>query len=322
MAGKSMSLRARIIVLFAAALVSTLAVASLVGERVAKRALESSLRDRTVDLAKTIADELALSPHTDPDRAARQLGAILTRRRGLRAAQLSIRHGRETKTIHVTFGEEGAVLDTSTDPAASIPLTTQVALLDDGKGRSWRVELPLHDGAGRTYGSLRLDASLSQAEEIATSERSAFFLVAGAGATLLAAALSLILGRWLTRPLTRLAAAMEAVASGGLDETHVPGTERDDEVGVVARGLSGMLGRIRRFNSELQGKVDAAVAGVGRKNRELAEVNQLLVEARRDLTSKERLAALGQISGTIAHELGNPLNTMSGHVQLLARDPA
>ncbi len=68
-------------------------------------------------------------------------------------------------------------------------------------------------------------------------------------------------------------------------------------MGVVARGLSGMLGRIRRFNSELQGKVDAAVAGLARKNRELAEVNQLLVEARRDLTAKERLAALGQISG-------------------------
>ena len=51
-------------------------------------------------------------------------------------------------------------------------------------------------------------------------------------------------------------------------------------------------------------------------------MNQLLVEARRDLTTKERLAALGQISGTIAHELGNPLNAISGHIQLLARDPA
>jgi signal transduction histidine kinase len=44
------------------------------------------------------------------------------------------------------------------------------------------------------------------------------------------------------------------------------------------------------------------------------------VAARRDLTAKERLAALGQLSGTIAHELGNPLNALSGRVQLLARD--
>jgi signal transduction histidine kinase len=316
-----MSLRARIIVLFATALILTLGVASFIGERVAARALENQLRDRTVDLARTIGDELALSSRTDPDRAARQLGAILTRRRGLRSAQLIIRHGRELKSIHVTFGEEGAVLDTSADPSAAIPATTQVALVDDDHGRSWRVELPLKDSGGRNYGALRLEASLSQAEEIATSERSVFFLVAGVGAAVLTGLFSIILGHWLTRPLTQLAGAMEAVASGAIDETAVPGTQRADEVGVVARGLSGMLTRIRRFNSELQGKVDEAVAGQARKNRELAEVNQLLVEARRDLTTKERLAALGQISGTIAHELGNPLNAISGHIQLLARDP-
>ena len=321
MVTRSMSLRARIISLFATALILTLGVASLIGERVAARALESSLRDRTVDLAKTIADELSLSPHTDPDRAARQLGAILTRRRGLRSAQLAVRHGREMKTIHVTFGEEGAVLDTTTDGSISIPTSTVVDLVDDGRARSWRVELPLRDGAGRAYGALRLEASLSDAEEIATRERNVFFLVAGVGSLLMALAFSFILGHWLTRPLSDLAGAMEAVASGDVDETHVPGTGRADEVGVVARGLSGMLARIRRFSSELQGKVDAAVAGLARNNRELAEVNQLLVEARRDLTSKERLAALGQISGTIAHELGNPLNAISGHIQLLARDP-
>jgi two-component system, NtrC family, sensor kinase len=321
MVPRSMSLRARIVVLFSTALVLTLAVASLIGERLAARALEGSLRDRTVDLARTIADELALSPHTDPDRAARQLGAILTRRRGLRAAQLAIRHGHETKTIHVTFGAEGAVLDTTTDGTVSLPTSTAVVLVDDERARSWRVELPLRDGTGRAFGALRLEASLSEVEEIATTERNVFFLVAGVGATAMALAFSFVLGHWLTRPLSQLAGAMEAVASGDVDETHVPGTGRADEVGVVARGLSGMLARIRRFNGELQGKVDAAVAGVARKNRELAEVNQLLVEARRDLTSKERLAALGQISGTIAHELGNPLNTISGHIQLLARAP-
>jgi signal transduction histidine kinase len=68
--------------------------------------------------------------------------------------------------------------------------------------------------------------------------------------------------------------------------------------------------------------VDAATADLARKNRALADLNDLLVEARRDLTAKEQLAALGQLSGTIAHELGNPLNAISGHVQLLARSPS
>jgi len=322
MLGPSMSLRARIIVLFAAALVLTLAVASFLGERLAARALETSLRERTVDLARAIADDLAVSSRTDPDRAARQLSAALTRRRGLRAAQLTLRHGTELQVIRVVFGPEGAELNTRTEPYAALPVDIQVVLVEDGGARSWRVDLPLRDATRRTYGALRLDASLSQAEEITTTERSIFFLVAGTGAVVLALLFSAILGRWLTGPLTQLAGAMEAVASGSIDETRVPGTSRSDEVGVVARTLSGMLARIRRFNGELQGTVDAAVADLARKNRELAEVNHLLVEARRDLTSKERLAALGQISGTIAHELGNPLNTMSGHIQLLARDPA
>jgi signal transduction histidine kinase len=317
-----MSLRTRIILLFATALILTLAVSSFLGGRIAERALERSLRDRTVDLARTIADELALSPRSDPARAARQLGVILTRHRGIRSAQLVLRHGKETRSTRVTFGEEGTIFDISSDPEASIPTRTEVALVEDAHGRCWRVELPLSEGSRHAFGALRIEAGLSQAEEIATRERSVFFAVAGTGAALLAAVFSFILGRWLTRPLTRLAGAMAAVASGSIDETAVPGTARGDEVGVVARGLSGMLARIRRFNGELQAKVDEAVAGVAAKNRELAEVNGLLVEARRDLTTKERLAALGQISGTIAHELGNPLNAISGHIQLLARDPA
>jgi len=90
---------------------------------------------------------------------------------------------------------------------------------------------------------------------------------------------------------------------------------------VVARGLDAMLQRIRGFSQELQERVDAATADLARKNRALADLNDLLVEARRDLTSKEQMAALGQLSGTIAHELGNPLNAISGHVQLLVRAP-
>lgn len=317
-----MSLRARIILLFAAALVLTLAVASYLGERIAREAIERSLRDRTVELARTISEELALSPRTDTARAARQLGAILTRRRGLRSAQLAIRQKNETQLVHVTFGPEGAVVDAHAEPSVALPVETSVELVEEGPARAWRVDLPLRDASHRPYGALRLEAGLSQAEEIATTERSVFFLVAGIGATLLAVAFTLVLGRMVTRPLTELAGAMGEVESGALDAVRVPGTAREDEIGVVARGLAAMLERIRRFSGELQATVDDAVRDLARKNRELAEVNNQLVEARRDLTSKERLAALGQLSGTIAHELGNPLNTISGHVQLLARDPA
>jgi two-component system, NtrC family, sensor kinase len=135
-------------------------------------------------------------------------------------------------------------------------------------------------------------------------------------------AFTLLLERTLARPLSQLADAMAAVQAGALGNPHIPGSDRNDEIGVVARGLDAMLQRVRGFSQELQERVDEATADLARKNRALADLNDLLVEARHDLTAKEQLAALGQLSGTIAHELGNPLNAISGHVQLLARDPA
>jgi signal transduction histidine kinase len=317
-----MSLRARIILLFAASLVATLAAAAWLGERFAGEAIAASLRDRTVDVARGIAEELAISPSTDPATLEDPLAGAVQSRRGVRAVELALRSGAEVVVIHATFAADGATTDVERVSGRPLPLETSVELVEDGPRRSWRVDLPLEDRAHRVYGALRVELSLSEVEKIVTTERSLFFAAAGAGAAALALVLSIFLGRMLGRPLGALADAMRAVESGALDEVRVPGTRRRDEIGAVARGLESMLRRIRRFSGELRERVDAAVADLARKNRELEEVNRLLVEARRDLGSKERLAALGQISGTIAHELGNPLNAISGHVQLLARDPS
>ena len=112
---------------------------------------------------------------------------------------------------------------------------------------------------------------------------------------------------------------MAEVEGGQLDAAAPLGS--GDEFDRLARGFNTMLGRIRGFNQELTERIEQATADLARKNHDLAELNDLLVAARRDLTAKERLAALGQLAGTIAHELGNPLNSISGHVQLLERAP-
>ncbi len=317
-----MSLRARIILLFAATLVCTLAVAAYLGAQVAKSVIERSLRDRTADVAKAIAEELDLSPRTDVEQASSLLEAQLLRRRGLRSAELAIRKGSEVKVARVTMGPDGPETALDTLSSRAFAAETTVTRVEFAQGLGWRVDHPLHDTPKHIFGALRIESNLSEVEEIASTERNVFFLVAGVGAAVIAVVFSAMLGRMLVRPLSQLADSVGRVESGVLDVGAVPGTERHDEIGVLARGLAAMLSRVRRVNSDLKSMIDDATADLATKNRELAEVNRLLVEARRDLTSKERLAALGQLSGTIAHELGNPLNTISGHVQLLARDPA
>lgn len=74
-----------------------------------------------------------------------------------------------------------------------------------------------------------------------------------------------------------------------------------------------LLAQISSFNDELQIKVDAAT-------RELSLSNQTLLRTQQRLNRLERLAVAGQMAASVAHEIGTPLNAISGHLQLLARD--
>jgi signal transduction histidine kinase len=318
------SLRLQITAVFGAILLVTMGVAAYLGESIAARAVEEGIRERTVAVARQVVSELDLSRElleSDRARIAARLGAALARHRGLRLATLALRRPGKDDVVRIQFGAVG--LETSfeqVDYPFSAKLASRVG--GDGEQRVVEVDLPVLDPFGHPAAALHLEAWVADAEHIAARERDVFLWVTGGSALVLVLAFTLLLGRMLARPLSRLAEAMAAVQSGALVAPHIPGAERNDEIGVVARGLDAMLQRIRGFSEELQEKVDAATADLARKNRALADLNDLLVEARRDLTAKEQLAALGQLSGTIAHELGNPLNAISGHVQLLARAPS
>ncbi len=318
-----MSLRLQITALFGAILVLTMGVAAYLGQSIAARAVEEAVRARTVEVARSVLGEIDLSREvrdTDRARIAERLAAAVARHRGLRMVELALRKPGKDDVVRIVFGSSGPE---TTFEQRDVTFTSRIEgqLVGSGDQRVAQVTVPVNDPFGRPVASLRLEAYVEDAENIADRERQVFLWVTLGSAVVLALAFTLILGRMLARPLSRLAEAMAQVESGTGVPLDIPGAERQDEIGTVARGLDAMLGRLRGFSQELQEKVDAATADLARKNRALAELNDLLVEARRDLTTKEQLAALGQLSGTIAHELGNPLNAISGHVQLLARAP-
>jgi signal transduction histidine kinase len=317
------SLRLQLTLLFGAILIVTMAVAATLGAKTARRAVEEVVQERTVEVARSLTADLDLDHGAyrtlDQEAVADRLATLMPLHRGIRFAELLVVRGGRLEVTQIAATPGGLEVTTDTRPGP-LPTAQAASMAKEEGGRVATAEIPMFD-AKRPIGLLRLVADVSYAEQIWERERTVFIWVTAASATLLAVLFTLVLGPMLARPLSRLADVMGGVESGVLDTPHVPGAGRSDEIGVVARGLEAMLARVRNFNAELRSRIDEATADLARKNRALAELNDLLVAARRDLTAKERLAALGQLSGTIAHELGNPLNAMSGRVQLLARDP-
>ncbi|HQR29475.1 MAG TPA: ATP-binding protein [Anaeromyxobacteraceae bacterium] len=274
-----------------------------------------------MEVARAVRADLDLSRDLDPARAADRLAALLRQHRGVRSAELIIRKPGKDDVVRMQYGPYGP--ETTFDVVDySFPGQASSEVVGDGDDRAVRVELPVKDSFGHPVAAIRLETSLSEAEKLGRSQALIFVASTALAALLVFVAFTLVLNRVLVRPLSALAGSVSAIESGDLDGASIPGASRRDEIGTLARGLDAMLGRVRGFNRELQDRVEEATADLARKNRELAELNDLLVEARRERSAQERLAALGQLSGTIAHELGNPLNAISGHVQLLARDAA
>ena len=158
-------------------------------------------------------------------------------------------------------------------------------------------------------------------------------LIAGAAGLIAAAGagVALFFRYAVRRPIVQLTDAMEDAAEGNLSALV---DVRIGEFGGLASSYNqmmrrlkqsmdqnrGLLDQIKGFNTELQGKIESATGELAAKNVQLGAANDRLFGLQRRLTTLEKLATLGEIATLIAHELGTPLNAISGHLQLLLED--
>ncbi|MGI9152247.1 MAG: sensor histidine kinase, partial [Rubrivivax sp.] len=118
--------------------------------------------------------------------------------------------------------------------------------------------------------------------------------------------------RWARRifaPLETMAATMRRVEDGEL-QARVGGTGRHDEIGQLAGHLDHLLDTIddktralQRWNAELDAKVSE-------RTRELEAAQGQLVRS-------EKLATVGQLTASIAHEVNNPIAVIQGNLDLM-----
>lgn len=123
-------------------------------------------------------------------------------------------------------------------------------------------------------------------------------------------------------PLDRLLFAMNQAKAGQLDVKA--DVTSNDEIGQLTQVFNEMINKLNAMTKErevqketLKERVREATAELKLQNEQLEDTNLELWRTSRRLTELERLAAAGQTAAQFAHEVGTPLNLISGHVQLL-----
>jgi two-component system NtrC family sensor kinase len=172
----------------------------------------------------------------------------------------------------------------------------------------------------RPYGAVAVTISMDAVRRVRDEVRMAALVFTPIAVLVLVAMLHALARDLVLSPLGGILATMKRAAAGDL--TARAPIRRHDEIGAVADGLNSMLARVGDFNAALHVEVERATAELRETNRQLAESAQRLFAARRDLARSEQLAMAGQMAATVAHQIGTPLNLISGYVQMIQADLA
>lgn len=132
----------------------------------------------------------------------------------------------------------------------------------------------------------------------------------------LAALFSVRWARSIFRPVERMNRTMQQVEDGNT-AARVGEVEARDEIGALANHLDQLLDVIADKTEALQrwaGELDAKVV---ERTRELAQSTASLQLAQQQLVKSEKLAAIGQLTASIAHEINNPIAVIQGNLDLM-----
>lgn len=312
MARGGLSLRARLGLSVALTVAAVVGVATVLENRIVVGAVETEAMDAAAATATGIAGELSERP-SFPGEA--DLDAMLF---DFTRAVPALR----SLTVTREGGAGGPqVVTTDDDPSAEAVAQARRAFREGKLVSSGLGPLALHfvaiplEREHQPWGAVVAGVSLEPAFRVRrqTERTAAVFAVFAILALVLA--LDHLARRLVLRPLGAIRTVMVRASGGDLAARVAP--ERGDEIAAVGQGLNAMLDRLSDFSAALRQEVDGATRELREANRQLADTAQRLFAARRDLARSEQLAAAGRMAAEVAHQIGTPLNLVSGYVQML-----
>ncbi|MBV2183157.1 MAG: cache domain-containing protein [Rhizobium sp.] len=174
---------------------------------------------------------------------------------------------------------------------------------------------PIRDSFGRRVGMLYvgfLEAPFARAKtETIIGILVAFLLVTAASVPIF-----LRWARAIFKPLERMTGTIARVEEGDLGARSGL-TDGSDEIGRVAVHLDSLLDQLQQRDRDLRRWNDELNDRVAERTRELELANRQLEATTKQLVMSEKLAAIGEITAGVAHEINNPIAVMQGNLDVV-----
>jgi signal transduction histidine kinase len=155
------------------------------------------------------------------------------------------------------------------------------------------IEVPAFaEGSPDYWGSVKVGLSLEENQKEIRRTRLMLILI-GCSGFLLGLVGAVVLAKRITEPLQKLVEGTVRISRG--DFTQTIGVSSRDEIGDLARSFNEMT-------------------------RDLLETRRRMEDANRRLIQAEKLASIGRISASIAHEIRNPLTSVKLNIQKLTQN--
>ena len=223
------------------------------------------------------------------------------RRRALEVLDYADERIQRARQVRITWvplappaGREAALIGSAALMSMRVEDGETVVRVDGGQLYTF-IPVTVH---GRLEGALSISEPLTPHEQRVQAEVRAVLARAGVGAAVSIAAVS-ALGFWLIgRPMRRLTDMAKRIGAGDLESTL--DLRQRDEIGELAKEMNQMCTRLRAAHQRVHEETAARISTL------------------EQLRHVDRLRTVGTLASGIAHELGTPLNVVSGRAKMVA----
>ena len=308
------SLRVRVTVFVAVAVAAVIGVTTYFEIRQFERAVEGELREAGRLTAMAVADDLELHEGPlRPDDLARHLHEFIDATPELHSVSIVTM----TPDGPSIFASTAATLGAEVLQVGGQAIARRDLVWGSQAGTIRRVAIPvIHDG--QLFGAVAVSVSFGALDRLRTTGRTFAFWATLVAWAVLFILMELLARAYILRPISRIRATMRDAGEGRMG-VRAP-VDRADELGAIAAGLNQMLVQIDTLHGSLQRRVSEATTELSTRNRELVDMYQQMFRLREELGRTQQLAAIGETASVVAHQVGTPLNLISGHIQVLIEE--